>query len=48
MANYQKARVKLTNIQSKKLKSPAKNKTATTLRLNKKNVEVEDCQMNYF
>ena len=37
MANYQEARVKLTNTQLNKLKSAAKNKTGTTIRLNKKN-----------
>ena len=41
MANYQEARVKLTNIQLNKLKSAAKNKTETILRLNKKNFEDE-------
>ena len=35
-------RVKLTNTQSNKLKSAAKNKTGTILRLNKKNVEDEE------
>ena len=39
MANYQEARVKLTNTQLNKLKSAAKNKTGTILRLNKKNFE---------
>ena len=42
MANYQEARVKLKNIQLKKLKSAAKNKTGTILRLNKKNFEDEE------
>ena len=37
MANYQEARVMLTNTQLNKLKSAAKNKTGTILRLNKKN-----------
>ena len=37
MANYQEARVKLTNTQLNKLKSAAKNRTGTILRLNKKN-----------
>ena len=37
MANYQEARVKLTNTQLNKLKSAVKNKTGTILRLNKKN-----------
>ena len=39
MANYQEARVKLTNTQLNKLKSAAKSKTGTILRLNKKNFE---------
>ena len=39
MANYQEARVKLTNKQLNKFKSLAKNKTETILRLNKKNFE---------
>ena len=39
MANYHEARVKLTNTQLNKLKSSAKNKTGTILRLNKKNFE---------
>ena len=34
MANYQEERVKLTNTQSNKLKSAAKNKRGTILRLN--------------
>ena len=42
MANYQEARVKLANTQSKKLKSAAKNKTGTILRLNNKNFEDEE------
>ena len=42
MANYQEARVKLTNKQLNKLKSSAKNKTRTILRLNKKNFEDEE------
>ena len=39
MANNQEARVKLTNTQLSKLKSAAKNKAGTILRLNKKNFE---------
>ena len=39
MASYQESRVELTNIQLNKLKSGAKNKTGTRLKLNKKNVE---------
>ena len=42
MLSYQKARVKLTNTQSNKLKSAAKNKTGTTLRLSKRNFEDEE------
>ena len=42
MANYQEARVKLTNTQWNKLKSAAKNKTGTILRLYKKNFEGEE------
>ena len=42
MAIYQEVTVKLTNTQLSKLKSAAKNKTGTTLRLNKKNVEDEE------
>ena len=41
MANHQEARVKLTNTQLHKLKSTAKNKTGTMLRLNKKNFKDE-------
>ena len=37
MANYQEARIKLTNTQVNKWKSAAKNKKGTILRLNKKN-----------
>ena len=36
MANYQEARVKLTNTKLNKLKSAAKSKAGTILRLNKK------------
>ena len=42
MANYQEARVKLTNTQLNKWKSAAKNKTGTTLRLDKKHFEDEE------
>ena len=48
MANYQEARVKLTNSQLNKLKSAAKNKTGTIVRINKKNFEMKNCHMNYF
>ena len=42
MASYQEVRVKLTNTQLNKLKSLAKNKRGTILRLNKKNFEDEE------
>ena len=42
MTNYQEARVKVTNAHLNKLKSSAKNKTRTTLRLSKKNFEDEE------
>ena len=42
MENYQEARVNLTNAQLNKLKSAAKNKARTILRLNKKNFEDEE------
>ena len=39
MANYEKARVKLTYNQLKRLESTAKNKAETTLRITKKNFQ---------
>ena len=42
MLNYQEVWVKLTNTQLNKLKSAAKKKTQTVLRLNKKNVDYEE------
>ena len=42
MVICQEARVKLTNIQLNKLKSKAKNKKGTILRLTKKNFEDEE------
>ena len=42
MANYQEARVKLTNTQLNKLKFAAKNTTRTIWRLNKKNFQNEE------
>ena len=39
MTNYEEARVGLTNTQLSKLKSEAKNKTRTILKLNKKSFE---------
>ena len=41
MGNYQEGRVKLTNTQLNKLKSAAKNKAGTILRLNRQNFEDE-------
>ena len=48
MANYQEARVKLTNTQLNKLKSASKNKTGTILRLNEKNFEDEESPLELF
>ena len=48
MTNYQEARVKLTNTQLNKLKSAAKNKTGTILRINKKNFEDEELPHELF
>ena len=42
MANYQKARVKLTNTQLNKLKPAAKSKTGTTFRITEKNFQDEE------
>ena len=42
MANYEKARVKLTNTQLDKLKYAVKSKTGTTLRITKKKVQDEE------
>ena len=42
MADYQEARIKLTNIQLNKLNSVAKNKTGTILRTNKNNFQDEE------
>ena len=42
MANYQEARLKLTNTQLNKLKSGVKNKTVPILGLTKKNFEDEE------
>ena len=41
MANFEEARVKLTNTQLNKLKSAAKNKTGITLRMTKKKFQLE-------
>ena len=48
MANYQEARVKLTNTQLNKLKSAQKIKTGIILRLNKKNFEDEELPYELF
>ena len=48
MTNYQEVRVKLINTQLNKLKSEAKNKTGTILRLNKKNFEPEELLHEFF
>ena len=42
MANYEEARVKLTNTQLNKLKSAATNKAGTTLRITKKIFQDEE------
>ena len=48
MSNCQEARVKLRNTQLDKLKSAAKNKTRTTLIINKKNLEDEELYINRY
>ena len=48
MANYQEARVKLTNAQLNKSKSAAKYKIGTILRLNKKNFEDDELPHDVF
>ena len=48
IANYEEARAKLTTTQLNKLKSAAKNKTGTILRLNKKTLKMKNYHMNYF
>ena len=48
MTNYQEGRVKLTNTQLKKLKSAAKNKAGTKLKINKKNVQDEELPHELF
>ena len=42
MANYEEARVKLTNTQTGKSKSATKNKNEKTLRITKKNFQDEE------
>ena len=39
MTNYDEVRVKLTNTQPNKYKSEARNKTGTTLKITKKNIQ---------
>ena len=48
MENYQEARVKLTDTQLNKLKSAAKNKTETILRINRKNFQDEELPHELF
>ena len=48
MANYQEARVKLTNAQLNKSKSAAKYKIGTILRLNEKNFEDDELPHDIF
>ena len=48
MANYQEARVKLPNTQLNKLKSGAKNKTGTSVRITKKNFPDEELPHELF
>ena len=48
MANYEEARVKLTNNQQNKLKSAAKNKTGTALRIKNKNFQDEELSHELF
>ena len=48
MANYQEARIKLTITKLLKLKSAAKNKAETILRLNQKTLKMKNCHANYF
>ena len=48
MANYQKARFKLTNTQLKNIKSAAKNKTRTILIINKEKFQDEELRYELF
>ena len=48
MANYEEAKVKLTNTQLNKLKSSAKNKTGTILRITKKKFQNEELPHELF
>ena len=47
MANYQEARVKLTNTQLDEVKPATKNNTGTTLRKTK-TFKMMNCLINYF
>ena len=48
MAHYQESRVKLTNTHLNKLKSAAKNKTGSILRINKTNFQDGELQHELF
>ena len=48
MANYQEARVKLTNAHINKLKSSGKNNAGTTLRTTEKNILVDELPHKLF
>ena len=48
MANYQEARVRLTNTHLNKLKSAVKNNTGTTSRITKKNFQVDELPQELF
>ena len=48
MTNYEEATNKLTNTQLKQLKSAAKNKTGTTLRITKKNFQEKEFSHELF
>ena len=48
MPNYEEARVKVKHIKLSKLKSAAKNKTWTTLRITNKNVQHEELSFDLF
>ena len=48
MSNYADARFKLTNTQLNKLKYAGKNKTGTTLRITKKNFQMEELPNELF
>ena len=48
MSNYADARFKITNTQLNKLKYAGKNKTGTTLRITKKNFQMEELPNELF